>query len=348
MTQLRARDAESLLTFLADAQSVEGREAFTTELLDRAASVMGSGFATYTEFHPRTAKAHAYVPCTSERSHPAYPRDGWGDPPRSITRLAELGMWSDDVTRSASLQTETPWWREFEIIACLWRIFRLSPSNSASLSFYRHDRDFTGRELRMLIELSPHVAALIRNSWSRRRLADLIEAVDSNERERRGFILLGRGNGIEHASPAGLRLVREWFGSSGDRLPPLLEDWLGTASVDEPLRIDGDGKRLVAEAPTRSALILTEEPAALAALTAREVDVLRAVAAGKSTKEIAKDLWVTPATVSKHLENIYRKLGVTSRTAALAAVGIARGTAASRSSARVRRRGAAACAQGGR
>ena len=39
-----------------------------------------------------------------------------------------------------------------------------------------------------------------------------------------------------------------------------------------------------------------------------------------STNEIAHALWVTPATVSKHLEHIYRKLGVTSRTAALAAL----------------------------
>lgn len=105
-------------------------------------------------------------------------------------------------------------------------------------------------------------------------------------------------------------------------MPPLLEDWLDAPSSDQPLVLDGDGKRLVVEAPTRSALVLTEESAALAALTAREADVLRAVAAGKSSKEIARDLWVTHSTVSKHLENIYRKLGVTSRTAALAAVGV--------------------------
>jgi DNA-binding CsgD family transcriptional regulator len=35
-------------------------------------------------------------------------------------------------------------------------------------------------------------------------------------------------------------------------------------------------------------------------------------------------LSVTPATVSKHLEHVYRKLGVSSRTAALAAVGLTR------------------------
>ena len=50
--------------------------------------------------------------------------------------------------------------------------------------------------------------------------------------------------------------------------------------------------------------------------------MLRGLAAGRSTAQIASDLWVTPSTVSKHLEHVYRKLGVTSRTAALAAVGV--------------------------
>jgi hypothetical protein len=33
-----------------------------------------------------------------------------------------------------------------------------------------------------------------------------------------------------------------------------------------------------------------------------------------------RDLWIAPGTVRKHLENIYEKLGVTSRTAAVAAL----------------------------
>lgn len=55
-------------------------------------------------------------------------------------------------------------------------------------------------------------------------------------------------------------------------------------------------------------------------LTAREREVTCRVAGGMSTEEIARTLWVTPGTVSKHLERIYRKLGVASRTAALAAL----------------------------
>lgn len=51
-------------------------------------------------------------------------------------------------------------------------------------------------------------------------------------------------------------------------------------------------------------------------LTAREREILASVAEGKTNAEIAADLWVTPATVKKHLENVYVKFGVGSRAAA--------------------------------
>lgn len=50
--------------------------------------------------------------------------------------------------------------------------------------------------------------------------------------------------------------------------------------------------------------------------TERETVVLAAVANGMSNREIADSLSVSPATVKFHLGNIYRKLGVTNRTAA--------------------------------
>lgn len=53
-------------------------------------------------------------------------------------------------------------------------------------------------------------------------------------------------------------------------------------------------------------------------LTAREHEVLALVALGKTNAEIAHRLWVAPGTVRKHLENVYAKLGVNSRTAAVA------------------------------
>ena len=52
-------------------------------------------------------------------------------------------------------------------------------------------------------------------------------------------------------------------------------------------------------------------------LTDRELSILEAVGAGRSNKQIARDLWLAEPTIKYHLTNIYRKLGVTSRTEAV-------------------------------
>jgi ATP/maltotriose-dependent transcriptional regulator MalT len=53
-------------------------------------------------------------------------------------------------------------------------------------------------------------------------------------------------------------------------------------------------------------------------LTDRELEVLRLVAAGKSNREIGAALVISEHTVARHLQNIFAKLGVSSRTAASA------------------------------
>lgn len=55
-----------------------------------------------------------------------------------------------------------------------------------------------------------------------------------------------------------------------------------------------------------------------AGLTAREAEVLRLVATGHTNSEIARMLVLSPATVKRHLENIFAKIGVSSRSAATA------------------------------
>ena len=51
-------------------------------------------------------------------------------------------------------------------------------------------------------------------------------------------------------------------------------------------------------------------------LTAREVDVLRLLAQGLTSAQIAEQLVLSPLTVNTHVRSIYSKLGVTSRSAA--------------------------------
>jgi DNA-binding NarL/FixJ family response regulator len=67
---------------------------------------------------------------------------------------------------------------------------------------------------------------------------------------------------------------------------------------------------------------LAPEPAAarlaLAGLTRRETEVLAWLAKGKTNRDIGEILGLSPRTVNKHLEHIFQKLGVETRTAAAA------------------------------
>ena len=53
-------------------------------------------------------------------------------------------------------------------------------------------------------------------------------------------------------------------------------------------------------------------------LTTRERDVLRELVAGKSNREISVALYVSPTTVATHIASLDRKIGVDSRTEAIA------------------------------
>jgi DNA-binding CsgD family transcriptional regulator len=57
---------------------------------------------------------------------------------------------------------------------------------------------------------------------------------------------------------------------------------------------------------------------AVSELTAREREVLRAVANGSSNREVADQLWISPHTVRTHLQHIFEKLEVRTRTEAVA------------------------------
>ena len=53
-----------------------------------------------------------------------------------------------------------------------------------------------------------------------------------------------------------------------------------------------------------------------AGLSAREAEVLKLVAKGLTNAQIAQELFISPNTVNRHLNSIYRKLGVSSRAVA--------------------------------
>jgi len=66
----------------------------------------------------------------------------------------------------------------------------------------------------------------------------------------------------------------------------------------------------------QTALQAKRPPAYPAGLTAREVEVLRLVAAGLTDAQVAEHLVISLRTANTHLTSIYNKLGVSSRAAA--------------------------------
>jgi DNA-binding NarL/FixJ family response regulator len=77
-------------------------------------------------------------------------------------------------------------------------------------------------------------------------------------------------------------------------------------------------ERLGAKAEAGRTAELLGTGRSVAGLTSREVEVLRLVAAGKSNREIAAELYLSVKTVARHLSNIFCKIDVSSRSAATA------------------------------
>lgn len=65
---------------------------------------------------------------------------------------------------------------------------------------------------------------------------------------------------------------------------------------------------------------LSRESLQCLGLTEREADILLGISQGKTNKQIAAGLYVSPLTVKTHLQHVYRKLAVESRTGALSRV----------------------------
>jgi DNA-binding CsgD family transcriptional regulator len=128
-------------------------------------------------------------------------------------------------------------------------------------------------------------------------------------------IILGVGGTVEFATAPARELLQEFFRGRWDgRLAHPLDEWLEAGSETPLVRRRG-ARRLSIER-SGDALFL-EARQAEAVLTPREREVLSWVARGKTNAEVARLLWLSPSTVRKHLENVYSKLGVSTRTAAV-------------------------------
>ncbi|KKO84307.1 response regulator transcription factor [Corynebacterium otitidis] len=117
-------------------------------------------------------------------------------------------------------------------------------------------------------------------------------------------------------------LVLTTYDSEADIVEALAAGALGYLLKDAPEEELHEAVRAVArgERPmsSRVAGVLAERVTRPeVALSSREIEILRALESGANNRELAKQLFVSPATVKTHLVHIFQKLGVDNRTSAV-------------------------------
>ncbi|MGQ0701106.1 MAG: response regulator [Panacagrimonas sp.] len=173
-------------------------------------------------------------------------------------------------------------------------------------------------------ELLARIATHLRN---RRRVSETQHAADAAGD---AIVAIGADHSVQWATPLAKRWLAPLLELDG-LLPAPVRRWVAapTARAEETVSLISAGERLVfsrlrSDSPDTVLLLIRRnspvpEPAVLSRtlrLTAREGEVLYWVALGKTTPDIAEILDSSPRTINKHLEHIYMKLGVETRTAA--------------------------------
>ncbi|ANP56377.1 hypothetical protein AVL59_08565 [Streptomyces griseochromogenes] len=101
------------------------------------------------------------------------------------------------------------------------------------------------------------------------------------------------------------------------RLAGAVADHLGARPLaDEVARLARRARLTLTHAPHQA--LTPADPAEALGLTGRERDVLRLVSAGRTNRQIAEELFISPKTASVHVSNILSKLGVSGRGEAAA------------------------------
>lgn len=214
-----------------------------------------------------------------------------------------------------------------------------------AVSLHRGRRDFSERDRLILNLLRPHLIQAYANAEAirvmRQEVGLLGQAMEARDQ---GVVLLTKDGRVRLINSRAQQWLADYFGRSSqhaDHLPVVFRTWLthqeaslnGTDDVPlprKPFVVEKQGERLVVRhlcEADRCILLMEQEPVSvqpvafkLSGLTRREVEVLLWVAHGKTNVEVGAILGLSSRTVQKHLEHIFKKLGVETRVAATRAL----------------------------
>jgi len=230
-------------------------------------------------------------------------------------------------------------YRIFDGEAQLISAMRVSSARLVTCAFHRPKKDFTDREVETVTLFTPHLRAAFKNTQTfqqmareRRFLASVVN---------RGLAVLDQEGTLVFINEIAENLMIKYFVEfQPGRLPLKLREYIDSTlanferdeyfSPADAIRIRQRNSelviRVVLDHQARELTLLFEEKAARsicdfekAGFTKREAEMLVWMSRGKTDGDIAALCEISIRTVQKHAENIYTKLGVENRTAAVMA-----------------------------
>jgi DNA-binding CsgD family transcriptional regulator len=204
---------------------------------------------------------------------------------------------------------------------------------TVSCAATRGGKDFTERDRAMMSLAAPHLLNAMRNAIAYGRLDKALESGGS------GIVALDSNGRLVFANDLITGLIAAYFPhdvKDANGLPETVTTWMGKRSFDseldapiQPLLIEGRAGvlkiRLMVNTLSREQTLIFEEKRLprfdqsfqSVDLTKREAEILFWITNGKTNAVIAEICSISMRTVQKHVEHIYQKLGVETRTAAM-------------------------------
>jgi DNA-binding CsgD family transcriptional regulator len=329
---LAERDVTDVLSVVAEIAVLDDARPFPPYLLRRLGELVGGADVAYSELDRSRQLSIFYARSDSDES------DASGDGARDYFRLAHehpvcsrrtrIDDWTS-VLKASDFASQrdferTQIWNELYRHEGIryWMDVGIAPTGPRTrvFVFTRGDRDFDERDRLVLALLQPHLQQRYDHTRTAAEAADALATLEEEGTDSFHDVVLSSESGvIEFASPRSRRLLATYFGAANGTLPQGLRAALRRSY--DTVSIERDGRRLTVRA-ARSAgmllLLLGEHDARLDRLTHRQLEILEQVASGATDAAVGGVLGVAPTTVKKHLERIYERLDVHTRTAASA------------------------------
>jgi DNA-binding CsgD family transcriptional regulator len=329
--RLGTQDVSALLSFVSELENLDDPLAFPPRLLAALGDLIPADEVSYSELNPaeetsilQVWHAHGVAEVSSGqddelsrlwwRLRPTHPVCGYRTTsadwtqPLKVSDFATLREFRRTPIYDAFYRGELDYWLDVGL--------RATPTKTRVFIFVRHGgQDFTERDRVVLEVLRPHLEARATVAeTAARAAASLAWAADSPGGEAPNVVLCSARGTIEFASPASRALLARFAGVENGRLPAIL--------LERPTVVLAHGSERLTIRTAKSGelriLLLERTDTRAQSLTPRERQIVDLAARGQTNAEIAFGLRIATATVAKHLEHAYRKLEVSSRTAAAA------------------------------